>query len=131
MDNSGTFKWVADELQLAELRGEKVWLVSHIPAGFSGRSVLPNPSDLLQAIVARYSPHVIVATFNGHTHEDALFLTYANNGTVKTVSLLPRSLVRVRLLFAGVYGGVQKFDCCSREFTEAYRNLEFEFEVIL
>ena len=64
----------------------QVWLLSHIPAGFSGRSILPNPSDLLQQIVARYSPHVIVATFNGHTHEDAVFITYAHNGTEKSAA---------------------------------------------
>lgn len=81
-DNSGSLRFIAKELQLAEDRGERVWVISHVLAGWDGSAGLKNPTDLLNQILTRYSA-TIAATFNGHIHDDVLYITYANNGTVQ------------------------------------------------
>jgi hypothetical protein len=43
-DNSGMFKFVADELADAEAKGERVWLLGHVLSGWDGTNPLPNPS---------------------------------------------------------------------------------------
>lgn len=83
-DFSGTFAWMIDELQLAEDRGERVWLVGHVLSGWDGSNPLPAGSNLFYQIVERYSPHVIANAFFGHTHEDQFMIYYANNGTNQT-----------------------------------------------
>ncbi|KAF7588362.1 hypothetical protein BBP40_005791 [Aspergillus hancockii] len=82
-DNSGIFAWMISELQEAEDRGERVWLVGHVLSGWDGSNPLPNPTNLFYQIVGRYSPHVIASIFFGHTHEDQFMVYYANNGTVR------------------------------------------------
>ncbi|KAE8354800.1 Metallo-dependent phosphatase-like protein [Aspergillus coremiiformis] len=82
-DNSGIFAWMISELQEAEDRGERVWLVGHVLSGWDGSNPLPNPTNLFYQIVDRYSPHVIANIFFGHTHEDQFMVYYANNGTVQ------------------------------------------------
>lgn len=82
-DPSGMLSFVAAELQRAEDLGQRAWVVGHVLSGWDGSAALKNPSDLWYAIQARYSPHVLAATFVGHIHDEALYLTYANNGTVK------------------------------------------------
>jgi hypothetical protein len=82
-DNSGIFAWMISELQEAEDRGERVWLVGHVLSGWDGSNPLPNPTNLFYQIVDRYSPHVIANIFFGHTHEDQFMVYYANNGTVR------------------------------------------------
>lgn len=37
-------------------------------------------------IIDRYTPHTVAAMFAGHTHEDQLFLNYANNATSPSAS---------------------------------------------
>ncbi|EIT81440.1 acid sphingomyelinase and PHM5 phosphate metabolism protein [Aspergillus oryzae 100-8] len=82
-DNSGIFAWMISELQEAEDRGERVWLVGHVLSGWDGSNPLPDPTNLFYQIVDRYSPHVIANIFFGHTHEDQFMVYYANNGTVQ------------------------------------------------
>ncbi|KAL5355210.1 Metallo-dependent phosphatase-like protein [Aspergillus floccosus] len=84
-DVSGTLAWLIAELQRAEDAAERVWIIGHVPSGWDGIVVLPNPTDLFYQIVERYSPHVIANIFFGHTHEDEFHLYYANNGTVPTL----------------------------------------------
>lgn len=69
------------ELQKAEDKQERVWIVGHVPSGWDGSNPLPNPTDLFYQIVGRYSPHVIANIFYGHTHEDEFIIYYSNNGT--------------------------------------------------
>lgn len=85
-DNSGMFKFMIDELQAAEDAGERVWIVGHVLSGWDGTNPLPNPTNLFYQIIDRYSPHVIVNVFFGHTHEDQFMIYYANNGTVQTAA---------------------------------------------
>lgn len=51
-DASGTMAWMASELQRSEDRHERVWIIGHVPAGWDGRSALPNPADLFNRIVS-------------------------------------------------------------------------------
>ncbi|KAL8279118.1 hypothetical protein RQP46_008576 [Phenoliferia psychrophenolica] len=85
-DPSGMLTFVASELQRAEDLGQRAWVVGHVLSGWDGSAALPNPSDLWYQIQSRYSPHVLAATFVGHIHDEALYLNYANNGTVKNAS---------------------------------------------
>jgi Calcineurin-like phosphoesterase len=83
-DNSGIFKFLIDELQSAEDKGERVWILGHVLSGWDGSNPLPNPTNLFYQIIDRYSPHVIANVFWGHTHEDQFMIYYANNGTSQT-----------------------------------------------
>lgn len=83
-DASKMLSWLTGELQKAEDKGERVWIIGHIPAGWDGYNAMPNPANLFYQIVERYSPHVIANIFFGHTHEDHFNIYYANNGTVQT-----------------------------------------------
>jgi hypothetical protein len=85
-DNSGQFKWMISELQAAEDKGERVWIIGHVLSGWDGSNPLPNPTNLFYQIVARYSPHVIAGIFFGHTHEDQFMIYYSNNGTAQTAA---------------------------------------------
>ena len=64
-DNSGTFSFLIQELQVAEDAGERVWILGHVLSGWDGSNPLNNPSDLFYQIVDRYSPHVIANIFWG------------------------------------------------------------------
>lgn len=77
------FTWMINELQHAEDHAERVWLIGHIPSGWTGKGPMPNPTNLFYQIVDRYSPHVIANVFFGHTHEDQFMVYYAHNGTVQ------------------------------------------------
>jgi hypothetical protein len=85
-DNSGSLKWMVGELQDAEDKGERVWILGHVLTGWDGSNPIPNPTDLFYQIVERYSPHVIANIFFGHTHEDEFMIYYANNGTTPSAS---------------------------------------------
>nr|POE49207.1 sphingomyelin phosphodiesterase 1 [Quercus suber] len=74
-DPSHQFAWLINELQCAETKGERVWLIAHIPPG-SG-DFLREYSSYFNDIVQRYSG-TIAATFHGHTHIDQFEIAYAN-----------------------------------------------------
>ncbi|KAI1628925.1 sphingomyelin phosphodiesterase [Exophiala viscosa] len=82
-DVSGNLMFLATELQDAENKGERVWIIGHVLTGWDGSNPIPNPTDLFYQIIDRYSPHVIAEIFFGHTHEDEFMIYYANNGTVQ------------------------------------------------
>lgn len=76
--------FLISELQDAEDKGQRVWILGHVLTGWDGSNPIPNPTDLFYQIVDRYSPHVIANLFWGHTHEDQFMIYYANNGTEQT-----------------------------------------------
>ncbi|KAH9178518.1 Metallo-dependent phosphatase [Lactarius sanguifluus] len=80
-DNSGMLRFLADELQDAEDKGDRVWIIGHVLSGWDGSNPLEAPTNLFYQIVDRFSPHVIANIFWGHTHEDQLSIFYANNAT--------------------------------------------------
>lgn len=70
-------QWLVETLSAAELAGEKVHILSHIP---------PGSGDLIQTwtreyhkIVERFT-HIIAAEFNGHTHNDEFKIFYSQEG---------------------------------------------------
>jgi len=65
-DANGMLKFLIEELEDAERKEQRVWIIGHVPSG-SG-SALPNPTALFQSIVVRFSPATIAAVFWGHTH---------------------------------------------------------------
>lgn len=83
-DASKMLSWLIEELQKAEDKGERVWIIGHILAGWDGYNAMPDPTNLFYQIVERYSPHVIANIFFGHTHEDQFNIYYADNGTIKS-----------------------------------------------
>ena len=93
-DVSGTFKFLVEELQAAEDAHERVWILGHVLSGFDGINLLPNPSNLFYQIIERYSPHVIVGAFWGHTHEDQNMIYYTSQSGV--VSRRARSINHVK-----------------------------------
>ncbi|KAG9233801.1 sphingomyelin phosphodiesteras-like protein [Amylocarpus encephaloides] len=82
-DASGSLSFMISELQAAEDAGERVWIIGHVLSGWDGSNPLLGPTNLFYQIIDRYSPHVIAATFWGHTHEDQIMIYYSNNGTVR------------------------------------------------
>ncbi|AOW06388.1 Metallo-dependent phosphatase-like protein [Yarrowia lipolytica] len=74
-DPSGVFKWFVDELVESEKKGERVWVVTHVPTGGAGDG-LPWSSEVMRQIIVRFSPHVIAAVFYGHTHADQFTVYY-------------------------------------------------------
>ncbi|KAI9455922.1 Metallo-dependent phosphatase-like protein [Lactarius psammicola] len=80
-DNSGMLRFLTDELQDAEDKGDRVWILGHVLTGWDGTNPLEAPTNLFYQIVDRFSPHVIANIFWGHTHEDQLSIFYASNAT--------------------------------------------------
>ncbi|KAH9964118.1 Metallo-dependent phosphatase [Russula dissimulans] len=83
-DVSGMWRFVTDECQDAEDKGDRVWIIGHVPTGWDGTDALEVPTNLFYQIVDRYSPHVIANIFFGHTHEDQFQIFYSNNGTIQS-----------------------------------------------
>jgi sphingomyelin phosphodiesterase len=65
-DPNDILKWLIDQLQQSEDKGEKVWIEGHTPPG--DHSCLHDYSNYYYQIVERYAPHVIVGQFFGHSH---------------------------------------------------------------
>ena len=82
-DTSGMFAWVASELMKCEARGQRAWIIGHVPSGYDGGNAVVNPSALFYSIVVRFSPTTIAGVFFGHTHEDQIqiFYDYLPNST--------------------------------------------------
>lgn len=74
-DASGILRFLTDELERAERRQERVWIVGHVLTGWDGTNPLPNPTNLFYQIVDHYAPKTIAHIFFGHTHEDQVSST--------------------------------------------------------
>ncbi|KAI5640563.1 calcineurin-like phosphoesterase domain-containing protein [Phthorimaea operculella] len=72
-DPVSELQWLINELQKAELRGEKVHIIGHIPPGFEG--CVKVWSRNFNEIVNRYEA-TITAQFYGHTHHDEFEVFY-------------------------------------------------------
>ncbi|KAJ9602535.1 hypothetical protein H2200_013078 [Cladophialophora chaetospira] len=84
-DTSGILSWLAKELAACEARGQRAWIIGHVPSGYDGANALLNPSALFYSIVVRFSPATIAGVFFGHTHEDQIqiFYDFLPNSTYK------------------------------------------------
>ncbi|UZJ52353.1 hypothetical protein CBS101457_001673 [Exobasidium rhododendri] len=83
-DQSGTLRFLTDELEAAHKNRERVYIVGHVLSGWDGSNVLDNPTNLFYQIVNHYSPHTIAHIFFGHTHEDFFNVFYSSNGTERS-----------------------------------------------
>ena len=72
-DPSGLLVWLVNELQGAEDKNQRVWIIGHMPMG-SG-DALHDQSNYFDQIVQRYEG-TIAAMFWGHTHVDEMQLSY-------------------------------------------------------
>ncbi|KAI8882807.1 sphingomyelin phosphodiesterase [Backusella circina FSU 941] len=70
---NGIFTWLINELQDAEDKSERVWIIGHIPP--SDSTCFHDYSDTYYTIIDRYS-HIIAAQFFGHTHRDEFAVFY-------------------------------------------------------
>ncbi|KAF9427909.1 hypothetical protein BGZ94_003882 [Podila epigama] len=73
-DPNGELKWLVAQLQAAEDKNERVWIIGHVSP--SQTDCIQNWSALYYQIVQRYSPHVIAEQFFGHSHYDEFALFY-------------------------------------------------------
>ncbi|ANB13291.1 hypothetical protein AWJ20_1575 [Sugiyamaella lignohabitans] len=83
-DESGVFKFLVDELVASEQKGQRVWIVAHVPTGGDTSNALPGPTAVFGQIIERFSPFTIAGVFFGHTHEDQFQIFYADNGSNRT-----------------------------------------------
>ncbi|ODV85312.1 hypothetical protein CANARDRAFT_28580 [[Candida] arabinofermentans NRRL YB-2248] len=77
-DSFGHYSFLVDELLESESKGQRVWIMYHIPAS---SDALPIHSKLMGDIIERFSPYTIAAVFNGHTHYDQFQILYQGNGS--------------------------------------------------
>lgn len=77
-DQSGSLRFLVDELLECEKSGERAWVIAHVPPGGIPDDVLPLPSKALTQIFERFSPETIAGIFFGHTHMDEYTVLYKN-----------------------------------------------------
>ena len=76
-DQFGTLKFIIDELLESEAKGQRVWLMAHIP--FVDYDTLPIQAEIYKQLITRFSPYTIAGLFFGHTHQDQFNVLYAND----------------------------------------------------
>lgn len=92
-DPATELQWLIYELQSAELSGEKVHIIGHIPPGHS--DCLKVWSRNYYAIINRYES-TITAQFFGHTHYDEFEVFYDPNDLSKS----SESVFRILFVYA-------------------------------
>ena len=85
------FKWLENVLNEAEKKGEKIYLLDHIPMYSSQHSY--ECSIRLKILLERYQ-HIISGYFSGHTHRDGITLVkeYQNNKKYSVINYICPSL---------------------------------------
>ncbi|CAH0763724.1 unnamed protein product [Diatraea saccharalis] len=78
LDAKNHLDWLVQELYNAELKGEKVHILAHIPPGT--QDLTYTWTREYNKIVNRFSS-TIAAEFNGHTHTDEFKIFYSPEGT--------------------------------------------------
>lgn len=80
-DPFGQWAWLIKELVESEQKGQRVWLMAHIPS--SDGDVLPIQSAIFHKIVERFSPYTIANIFYGHTHKDQFKIFFSEDSADK------------------------------------------------
>lgn len=83
-DQHGQWQFLIDELVESESKGQRVWIMAHVPIG--GDNALPVSSKIFARIVERFSPYTIANLFFGHTHEDQFHVLYSKQTSNLTKS---------------------------------------------
>lgn len=78
-DRFGQWEWLIEELVESESKGQRVWILAHIPS--SDFDTLPIQSRIFAKIVERFSPYTIASIFYGHVHKDQFKIFFAANST--------------------------------------------------
>ncbi|XP_073943112.1 sphingomyelin phosphodiesterase 1-like [Choristoneura fumiferana] len=78
LDAKKHLQWLVEELHQAELAGEKVHIVTHIPSGLSDLTLTWTRE--YNRIINRFAS-TISGEFNGHTHSDEFKIFYSPDGT--------------------------------------------------
>lgn len=78
-DAFGQWEFLINELVESESKGQRVWLMAHIPSG--DFDALPIQSKIFAQIVERFSPYTIANVFFGHTHQDEFKILYSTNSS--------------------------------------------------
>eukprot|EP01113_Clastostelium_recurvatum_P040652 TRINITY_DN633_c0_g1_i1.p1 TRINITY_DN633_c0_g1~~TRINITY_DN633_c0_g1_i1.p1 ORF type:complete len:666 (-),score=187.80 TRINITY_DN633_c0_g1_i1:161-2158(-) len=76
VDPAGQLAWLVSELQDAEDKGDRVYIIGHIPPGHG--DAIPTLGDQLYQIVNRYED-TIVSLFFGHRHVDSFEVFYTQD----------------------------------------------------
>ncbi|BFZ58610.1 hypothetical protein PYCC9005_005674 [Savitreella phatthalungensis] len=80
LDRLQQFSFLAQELAAAEKANERVWITGHEFPGWDGTASAKDQTNLLYALVERYST-TVAAVLTGHSHEDFFSIYYRNNGS--------------------------------------------------
>lgn len=76
-DLFGQWKFLIDELVESEEKGQRVWIMAHIPTGDT--DTLPIQSAIFSKIIERFSPYTVAHIFFGHTHQDQFRILYSSD----------------------------------------------------
>ncbi|CAI5758894.1 unnamed protein product [Candida verbasci] len=90
-DLFGQWKFLVDELVESESKGQRVWIMAHIPV--TDYDTLPLQSHIFGKIVERFSPYTIASIFYGHTHQDQFHILYASNSSQDAKDIINMSWV--------------------------------------
>ncbi|KAJ9055932.1 hypothetical protein DSO57_1038225 [Entomophthora muscae] len=127
-DPNGMLHWLVSELQDAETRGMRAYIVSHVPPG--GTDCYKHWSDQFYRIIQRYH-QVIAGQFYGHTHFDEFQLFYSDSVKTKDTAISMAYLAPSITTFGGLNPGfrIYKVDGNSydvMDFTQYYTNLDLK-----
>ncbi|KAI5967126.1 hypothetical protein KGF57_000555 [Candida theae] len=78
-DLFGQWEFLVNELLESESKGQRVWIMAHIPT--ADADALPLQSRIFGKIVERFSPYTIANIFWGHTHQDQFHILYSSNSS--------------------------------------------------
>nr|XP_002130732.2 sphingomyelin phosphodiesterase-like [Ciona intestinalis] len=90
VDPSGMLQWFVKVLTSAEMSGEKVQVIGHVPPGKQPDCIESWSFNYIR-ILERFQ-HIITAQFFGHTHNDEIELIYNEDGTPMSVAYIAPSL---------------------------------------
>ncbi|KAK7054337.1 hypothetical protein VNI00_003531 [Paramarasmius palmivorus] len=91
-DPNGVLAFIAEQLEVAEQAGQKVWVTGHIPLGKEDN--MEDQSNYYDQILQRFKD-TIAGHFFGHSHKDEFFIAYSDysnqtaDNAVSSVSVAP------------------------------------------
>ncbi|KAJ6663536.1 hypothetical protein lerEdw1_009615 [Lerista edwardsae] len=108
-DPAGQFQWLEDTLTSAAKKGEKVYIIGHIPPGFfekkRGKPWFRERFNQRYTEIIRRHHGVIVAQFMGHHHTDSFRMFYDNNGSPISIMFLAPAVTPWKTTLPGVDNG--------------------------
>ncbi|CAK9438700.1 uncharacterized protein LODBEIA_P29240 [Lodderomyces beijingensis] len=90
-DLFGQWEFLVSELLESEAKGQRVWIMAHIPV--TDYDALPLQSHIFGKIVERFSPYTIANIFYGHTHQDQFHILYSSNSSQTAKDIINMSWV--------------------------------------